>query len=125
MFAHGEGLTLTNKRSMKKIRFAVLAALIASIAVLVMAQSVPPKYSRVENVVYYKNPQTGRLGLYLSFELEPDHVYSFQYTRDGVTFFDAFQVNTKGATHETYESFNIGDPSQGIWPRILDLGMSP
>jgi len=110
---------------MKKIRFAILAVLLTSVAVLVMAQSVPPKYSRVENIVYYKNPQTGRLGLYLSFELEKDHVYQFQYTRDGVTFFDAFQVNTKGNANDVYESFNIPNPGQGLWPRIVDLGASP
>ena len=106
--------------------FAIITVtLLAISAVFVMAQSVPPKYSRVDNVVYYKNPQTGRLGLYLSFELSPDHVYQFQYTRDGVTFFDAFQVNTKGNANDVYESFNVGDPARGIWPRIVDLGASP
>jgi hypothetical protein len=107
-----------------------IIALIA-VSALVVAISAAPKapaplseqkYSRVENVVYYKNPQTGSLGLYLSFELSPDHVYQFQFTRDGVTFFDAFQVNTKGNTNDVYESFNVS-PCDGLWPRIIDLGV--
>ncbi len=81
-----------------------------------------PTYSKVENIVYYRNPQTGRLGLYLSFELAQDHRYQFQWTRDGVTFFDAFVVDTTGNANEVYESFNIPDPCVGLWPRVLDLG---
>ncbi len=97
-----------------------LALLIACAALCVAAFT--PTYSRVENVVYYKNPQTGRLGLYLSFELEPNHRYAFSYTRDGVTFIDAFVVDTTGNANEVYESFNVPDPGNGLWPRVLDLG---
>ncbi len=94
---------------------------LALVAVLLMAQSVPPTYSRVENVVYYKN-QAGKVGLYLSFELEPNHRYLFQATRNGVDFFDLFTEDTTGRINETYESFNVPDPGNGLWPRIVDLG---
>jgi hypothetical protein len=111
---------------MKRLHLPTFAVTVVALlaTVLLMAQSTPPRYSRVENVVYYKNPVTGALALYLSFELAEDHVYQFQWTRDGVTFTDAFQVNTKGNTHEIYESFNI-DPCHGLWPRVIDLGPSP
>lgn len=103
-----------------KLRFAALA--LALVAVLVMAQSTPPRYSRVENIAYYTNPQTGRVGLYLSFELEIDHRYQFQGSRNGVDFFDLFIDDTTGRVNDTYESFNIGDPCNAIWPRVIDLG---
>ncbi len=104
---------------MKKLRLLAPLAIIA--AVLLMAQSTPPRYSRVENVVYTVNPHTGALGIYLSFELEPNHRYAFQGTRDGVHFFDLFTEDTTGRVNDTYESFNV-EPCSGIWPRIVDLG---
>jgi hypothetical protein len=112
---------------MKRLHLPTLAVTVIGllVTVLLMAQSTPPRYSRVENVVYFTNPLTGRLGLYLSFELESDHVYLFQWTRDGVTFSDGFRVDTKGIGHDTYESFNIPDPCHALWPRIVDLGPSP
>jgi hypothetical protein len=130
MFAHGEGLISTQTQSMKKfilLLACLTPALVSAWWLVPLAAPKSPapleKYSRVENVVYYKNPQTGALGLYLSFELSPDHVYQFQYTRDGVTFFDAFKVNTTGNTNDVYESFNVS-PCDGLWPRIIDLGVT-
>ena len=63
-----------------KLRFTALGLALA--AVLLVAQSTPPRYSAVSNVVYYKNPVTGGLGLYLSFELEENHRYQFQGSPD-------------------------------------------
>ncbi len=97
-----------------------LALLITCAALCVAAFT--PTYSRVQNVVYYKNPQTGRLGLYLSFELEVNHRYLFQATRNGVDYFDLFTEDTTGRVNDTYESFNVPDPGNGLWPRIVDLG---
>lgn len=109
---------------MKKRIAAVITLMFATILVAATITSTlfsDTKYSRVENVVYYKNPQ-GKIGLYLSFELEINHRYQFQFTRNGVDFFDAFIEDTTGRINETYESFNIPDPGNGLWPRIIDLG---
>ncbi len=106
---------------MKKFHFLGLTVALGLVAVLVMAQSTPPRYSRVENVVYTVNPHTGALGVYLSFELEANHRYRFEGTRDGVNFFTLFTEDTTGRINDTYESFNV-EPCSGIWPRIVDLG---
>ncbi len=106
---------------MKKFRLLGLTVALGLVAVLVMAQSTPPRYSAVSNVAYFNNPVTHQLALYLSFELEPGHVYRFETTHDGINFKPAFEVNTTGNLVDVYESFNI-DPCLGPWPRVLDLG---
>jgi hypothetical protein len=78
-----------------------------------------------KGVVFYKNPLSGGLAMYFAFELEPNHEYSWQITSDGVNWEEIQHLSTKGYTHEVYESFNIPDPCNGIWPRIIDLGASP
>ena len=75
----------------------------------------------LHGIVYYKNPVSGKLALYVSYELEPEHEYSFQITDDGVTFSEIFHKSMKGVTHEIYESFNVPDPCNGLWPRVLDV----
>lgn len=102
----------------KKLIGAILGVAILATAAILHSDT---QYSRVENVVYYTNG-AGKLGLYLSFELEPNHRYQFQATRDGRNFFDLFLEDTTGRVNDTYESFNIPDPGNGIWPRVLDLG---
>lgn len=72
-------------------------------------------------IVYYKHPTTGKLALYVAYELEPFHTYSYQVTDDGVTWTE-IRKRTIGAT-EIYESFNVPDPCNGIWPRLIDLGV--
>ncbi len=107
---------------MKNLHLVGLTVALGLVAMLVMAQSTPPRYSRVENVVYTVNPHTGAMGVYLSFELEPNHRYLFQGTRNGVDFFDLFTEDTTGRVNDTYESFNVEPCGSGIWPRIVDLG---
>lgn len=78
-----------------------------------------------EGLVYFKHPISGKIALYFSFELVPNREFEFQITHDGVTFLTLFHVSTKGNTDAIYESWNVGDPCIGPWPRVLDLGESP
>ena len=82
------------------------------------------KHDPLDGIVYFKNPVTGRLALYISFELEPNHEYAVQVTDDGVSWSEAFTKSTRGMTNDVYYSFNV-DPCGGLWPRVLDLGPSP
>jgi len=115
---------------------AKIAALVSTILILgglcgsFLANSQPTKTAAtldtepsdpLHGIVYYKNPVSGKLALYVSYELEPEHEYSFQITDDGVTFSEIFHKSMKGVTHEIYESFNVPDPCNGIWPRVLDV----
>ena len=78
----------------------------------------------LNGIVYFKNPVTGKLALYISFELQPNHQYAVQVTDDGVTWSEAYIKSTKGAVNDVYLSYSV-DPCNGIWPRVIDLGASP
>lgn len=121
---------------MKKLHLPTVVVTVIGLAVTIflMAQSSAPKliaqeedhrYSQLENIFYYKNASTGRIGINFIFELEPNHVYKWQATRDGVTYFDLFTENTAGRPGPVHEGYNIPDPCQALWPRLLDLGASP
>ena len=83
------------------------------------------KSDPLRGIVYYHNQFTGKLGLYVAYELEPNHVYRFDVTDDGVNFTTIKTTDTKGRTSDIYESFNVPNPCEGIWPRVIDLGPSP
>ena len=81
------------------------------------------KEDPLDGLVYYKNPVTGKLALYISFELQPGHDYAIQVTDDGVTWSEAY-IKSNTGTNDVYLSFSV-DPCNGIWPRCIDLGESP
>lgn len=116
-----------------KLRLIAAGAVASCVGLLLLtAWAAQPKpYSAHERVdplagiVYFKHPTTGRLALYISFELRPDREYSVQVTDDGVTWSEAWHKSTKGARYDEYYSFNVPDPCVGLWPRVLDLGPSP
>lgn len=81
----------------------------------------------LDGLVYFKNPITGKLALYISFELIPNHEYAVQVTDDGVNWSEAFYKSTRGMSNDVYYSFNIDPCANGgaLWPRVIDLGPSP
>jgi len=111
-----------------KFKSLVFGAVLSLAAVFAVALS-PKQLVEVENpfagVVFYKNHVSGGLGMYFAFELQPDREYNYEVTTDGVHWEFVQHISMKGVTHEIYESFNIPDPCNGIWPRIIDLGPSP
>ncbi len=132
---------------MKKLRIAVKSipaiAFITVFAVFMLTMfeiaGAPPKALKplqleeeksdpLDGLVYFKNPVTGKLALYISFELVPNHEYAVQVTDDGVTWSEAFYKSTKGQSNDVYYSFNVDPCSSGgnaLWPRVIDLGPSP
>ena len=94
-----------------------------SVAAPVKPQQAVESENPFKGAVFYKNPVTGNLALYFAFEFEPGHEYSVQVTTDGINWSEVEHVNMKGVTHEVYESFNVPDPCNGIWPRVIDLGI--
>jgi len=113
-----------------KTRIALGAVVAAALFALVLVSAaVQPKSSHermdpLDGIVYFKNPVTGKLALYISFELVPNREYDVQITEDGVTWSEPFRKSTKGAVNDVYYSFNV-DPCNGLWPRVIDLGPSP
>lgn len=112
----------------KSTRIAIAAGLALFIVSVLLASPKPAAYEEksdpLDGIVYFKNPITGKLALYISFELVPNHEYAVQVTDDGVAWSEAFYKSTKGMTNDVYYSFNV-DPCNGLWPRVIDLGESP
>jgi len=78
-----------------------------------------------KGVVFFNNPITKRIGLYFAFELLPNREYEYEMTTDGITWEHIRHRSTKGMTQDIYESWNVPDPCNGLWPRIRDVGASP
>jgi|SRR6185503_838654 len=112
---------------MKKPNIVVFITALITAAIITIAAT--PKSSHEEKedpldgIVYFRNPVTGKLALYISFELVPNHEYDVQVTEDGVNWSEPFRKSTKGALNDVYYSFNV-DPCAGLWPRVIDLGPS-
>lgn len=79
----------------------------------------------LKGLVYFANKQTGRLGLYLAYELEPNKQYAVEITTDGVTFEEVQRYDTTGRTQDIYLSWNIPEPAHGTWPRVRDVTKLP
>jgi hypothetical protein len=122
-------------KKLNKIKSAIAVTIAASAIYLFAGQSpkTPLAPLEVENsdplngIVYYKNPVTGKLALYISFELEPNHEYDVQVTDDAVTWSEPFHISTKGNVNDVYYSFNVDPcaPGGSIWPRVINQGISP
>ncbi len=125
---------------MKKLQIAllaVIAAIFASTAVWSVILAASPKALKplqleekedpLDGIVYFKNPVTGKLALYVSFELQPGHAYAISVTSDGVTWSEPY-IKSNTGTNDVYLSFNVDPcPASGdsVWPRCVDLGPSP
>ncbi len=121
---------------MKRILIA-LAATFATVALFSIVLALPPKALKplqleeeksdpLDGIVYFKNPVTGKLALYVSFELRPGHSYAIQVTSDGVTWSEPY-IKSNTGTNDVYLSFNVDPcPASGdsVWPRCVDLGSS-
>lgn len=109
----------------------LIVALIAAVLSMFYALAQPKPQSSHEphdpfkGIAYFQHPVTGKLALYIAYELLPNRLYRFEVTTDGVNFRPLSTRNTSGMTHTVYESFNVQDPCFGLWPRIIDLGPSP
>jgi len=108
---------------------AILAMFLFGLALVFTNAAVQPKSSHeridpLQGIVYYKHPTTGKLAIYVAYELRPNRLYRFDVTDDGVNFTTIVTRNTAGRTNDVYESFNVPDPCVGIWPRVVDLGPS-
>lgn len=104
----------------------ITAASILFAASPTVKNSATPQYTEenqnpFKGVVFFKNPLTEKLALYFAFELQPEHEYSIQITTDGVNWVEIEHRSMKGISHEVYESWNVQDPCNGIWPRVLDV----
>ena len=75
----------------------------------------------LSGLVYFANKQTGRLGLYVAYELEPDRQYAVDITTNGVNYEEIRRYDTTGRKEDIYLSWNIPDPGQGTWPRVRDI----
>lgn len=113
-----------------KTLFALQVAVILAVFGLIALAGPKPleptyeKHDPLSGIVYYRHPITGKLALYVAYELEPNHLYRFDVTDDGVTWETIEVLSTRGNTSDIYESFNVPDPCAGIWPRVVDLGPS-
>lgn len=106
---------------LKTLAMSAIGIFVAAFILLADSHNPPRRIDPLRGIVYYKHPRTGELSLYLAYELQANHTYSFQVTTDGVNFSELLR---RTPTVYTYESFNIPDPCSGLWPRVIDLGLT-
>ena len=78
----------------------------------------------LRGLVYFPHPTTKKLALYVAYEFQAGHTYRFDVTSDGVNY-STIETRTIPADRNIYESWNIPDPGNGLWPSVIDLGIVP
>jgi hypothetical protein len=90
-----------------------------------MSQHETERSDPLRGLVYFPHPTTKKLALYVAYEFQAGHTYRIDVTSDGVNYSTLTTKSVPAGAHEVYESFNVPDPGNGLWPRVIDLGLAP